>query len=802
MSAAIEEPAHGIVGTSHRRVDALEKVTGRATYITDLGIAGAAHAKVWRSPVAHARIRRIDTAAARACSGVLAVVTAADLTFCELFFGPAYKDQPMLAVDRVRYAGEPVAAVVAATEAEAQAALARIEVEFDELPAVTTLEEALAPGAPVLHERLRLAGQFRDLASLKPTPGTNICHHFHYERGDVGAGFAEADVVLEDVFRFPMIHHYSMEPHAAMASVTPEGIIVWGSTQHPFPVRKELADIFRVPLNQVQVIVPHLGGAFGNKSYTKIEPLAVALARIVGRPVRLGLTTEEAFKLVRRAAARVRMKTGVRRDGAIVAREVEVHFQIGAYADVGPRVAQKAGLTAAGPYRVPNLKIDTYAVYSNTVCTAAFRGYGVPQIAWGYESQMDMLADRLGMDPLELRCRNFLSKGANYIEGDLPIDADFEGDLRKAAAAIGWPPPRRGFRVTGHESEPATSNSQLVTPRLRRGKGLACVIKAPLAPSVSSALVRMHADGSVTILTGTVEFGQGARTVMSQIVAEELGVPLQWVRVGRPEMGMSPYDQATSASRSTTLMGLAIQNAARDVRDQFAEIASGQLKTEPGSLRLHRGTVAGRGADPVAYADVIARHFGMPGGELIGRGTYRGERGQAPLGGVAPFWEVSMAAAEVEVDEETGQVRLVRYVSVADVGKAINPLQCEAQEEGGSMMGIGHTFFEEMIYEGGQLLNPSLVDYRIPNMEDLPEELLSILVENGDGPGPYGAKGIGESGLMPTSPAIANAIANAIGVRIKELPLTPERVLRAIQAASRRVSGVGGQGSGTGNEAR
>jgi CO/xanthine dehydrogenase Mo-binding subunit len=802
MSAAIEEPAHGIVGTSHRRVDALEKVTGRATYITDLGIAGAAHAKVWRSPVAHARIRRIDTAAARACSGVLAVVTAADLTFCELFFGPAYKDQPMLAVDRVRYAGEPVAAVVAATEAEAQAALARIEVEFDELPAVTTLEEALAPGAPVLHERLRLAGQFRDLASLKPTPGTNICHHFHYERGDVGAGFAEADVVLEDVFRFPMIHHYSMEPHAAMASVTLEGIIVWGSTQHPFPVRKELADIFRVPLNQVQVIVPHLGGAFGNKSYTKIEPLAVALARIVGRPVRLGLTTEEAFKLVRRAAARVRMKTGVRRDGAIVAREVEVHFQIGAYADVGPRVAQKAGLTAAGPYRVPNLKIDTYAVYSNTVCTAAFRGYGVPQIAWGYESQMDMLADRLGMDPLELRCRNFLSKGANYIEGDLPIDADFEGDLRKAAAAIGWPPPRRGFRVTGHESEPATSNSQLVTPRLRRGKGLACVIKAPLAPSVSSALVRMHADGSVTILTGTVEFGQGARTVMSQIVAEELGVPLQWVRVGRPEMGMSPYDQATSASRSTTLMGLAIQNAARDVRDQFAEIASGQLKTEPGSLRLHRGTVAGRGADPVAYADVIARHFGMPGGELIGRGTYRGERGQAPLGGVAPFWEVSMAAAEVEVDEETGQVRLVRYVSVADVGKAINPLQCEAQEEGGSMMGIGHTFFEEMIYEGGQLLNPSLVDYRIPNMEDLPEELLSILVENGDGPGPYGAKGIGESGLMPTSPAIANAIANAIGVRIKELPLTPERVLRAIQAASRRVSGVGGQGSGTGNEAR
>ena len=328
------------------------------------------------------------------------------------------------------------------------------------------------------------------------------------------------------------------------------------------------------------------------------------------------------------------------------------------------------------------------------------------------------------------------------------------------------------------------------------------MIKAPLAPSVSNAMVRMHADGSVTILTGTVEFGQGSRTIMSQIVAEELGVPLDWVRVGQPAMGMSPYDQATSASRSTTLMGLAIQNAARDVRDQFVEVASGQLKTDPAGLRLCEGKAVGRGGEPVAYAEIIARHFGMPGGELIGRGTYRGERGQAPLGGVAPFWEVGMAAAEVEVDEQTGEVRLLAYVSLADIGKAINPLQCEAQEEGASMMGIGHTLFEEMIYQDGQLMNPSLLDYRIPAMTDLPDDLRSLLVENADGPGPYGAKGIGESGLMPTSPAVANAIAHAIGVRITHLPLTPERVLRAIWAASRRGSAVGGQGSGAGTEAK
>jgi CO/xanthine dehydrogenase Mo-binding subunit len=773
-----------MVGASQRRVDALEKVTGRATYITDLAIPGALHAKLWRSPMAHARIRRIDAAAARACPGVAAVVTAADITGIDLFYGPAYKDQPMLAVDRVRYAGEPVVAVVAETETQAAVAIASIEVDLEELPAVTTLEEALAPGAPVLHERPRLAGHFRDLAALKAIPGTNICHHFHYERGDLARGLAEADETFEDVFGFPMVHHYSMEPHVAAARATPEGITVWASTQHPFPVRRELAEIFRLPLNQVQIVVPHLGGAFGNKSYTKIEPLVVALARILGRPVRLALTTEEAFKLVRRAAARVRLKTGVRRDGTILARHVEVHFQIGAYADVGPRVAQKAGLTAAGPYRAPNLAIDSYAVYSNTVCTAAFRGYGVPQIAWGYESQMDIIAQRLGIDALEIRCRNFPKKGETYIEGDLPIDADFEGDLRRLAAAIGWRPPGGGpeSSVPSPESQLGTRDSGLATPRLRRGKGLACVIKAPLAPSVSNAMVRMHADGSVTVLTGTVEFGQGSRTIMSQIVAEVLGVPFAWVRVGQPEMGMSPYDQATSASRSTTLMGLAIQNAARDVRDQIVEIASGQLKTDPAALGLARGSVAGRGGAPVPYAEIIARHFGMPGGELIGRGTYRGERGHAPLGGVAPFWEVGMAAAEVEVDEDTGQVRLLRYVSLADIGKAINPLQCEAQEEGAAMMGIGHTFMEEMVYEGGQLLNPTLIDYRIPAMVDLPDDFQSLLVENGDGPGPYGAKGIGESGLMPTSPAVANAIAAASGARIKELPLTPERVLRALRA--------------------
>lgn len=744
------------VGTSAPRADAREKVTGRAVFITDIRIPGMVHAKLWRSPLPHARIKGLQTTQAAAAPGVLAVLTANDFADWDRFFGPAYKDQPILAINRVRFAGEPVVAVVARSEREAQAAVDLIDVELEELPSATTLDEALAPDAPLLHDNLRLAGHFRDLSNLRAVPGTNICHHFQFERGAIEAGFAEADEVFEDVFTFPMVHHYSMEPHLAIAQVENDRITVWASTQHPFPVRKEIAEMIGLPLSRVQIIVPYLGGAFGNKSYTKIEPLVVAMARKVGRPVRLALTAEESFKTVRRAAARVRLKTGVKRDGTIVARQCTAHFQIGAYADVGPRIVQKSGYTAGGPYRIPNLRIDTHAVYSNTVNSVAFRGYGVPQLAWAYESQMDMIAERLGLDALAIRLHNLLKRGEIFAAGDLPVDADFHGSLRRVAAAIGWGQP------LGE----------------RQGRGLACVIKAPLAPSISTAIVRMHADGSVTLLTGTVEMGQGARTVLPQIVAEQLALPLARVRLTLPEFGMSTYDQATSSSRSTTLMGLALQAAARDIRQQLLELAAEQMQTHMDHLTLRDGGVEGPDGRR-SYAEIIARHFGLPGGELLGRGIYQGERG-APLGGVAPFWEVSLAAADVEVDDATGQVVVRRYISVADVGKAINPLQCEAQEEGGVMMGLGHTLFENMVYADGQLLNPSLLDYRLPAMHDLPDDLRSILVENADGPGPYGAKGIGESGLMPTAPAIANAIAQATGIRLKTLPLTPERVYQAL----------------------
>ncbi len=751
----------GTVGTDAPRVDTPAKATGRARFITDLAVPGMVHAKLWRSPVPHARLLGVDPTRAARAPGVLAVLAAADLPVRDLYYGPAFKDQPLLADGVIRYAGEPVVAVVADTAAAAEAALGLIDVRYAELPSVTTLDEALAPGAPLLHERPRPAGHFRDLGALRPIAGTNVCHHYRYERGEPDRAFAEADLVVEQTYTFPMAHHVSLEPHCAIARVDSQGVTLWASTQHPFPVRKELAEMFGLPLARLQIIVPYLGAAYGNKSYTKIEPLVIALATAVKRPVRLALTAEEAFKSVRRAAVRYRLRTGVRRDGRLVAREAEIHYQLGAYADVGPRVVQKSAYTATGPYRIPHVRITAYGVYTNTVVSVAFRGYGVPQLAWAYESQMDVIAERLGLDPLELRLRNLLGRGETFIAGDLPIDCDFAEGLRTAAAAVGW-----------HDPAPAPG----------RGKGLACVIKAPLAPSVSSAMVRLHADGSATLLTGTVECGQGGRTVLSQIVAEELALPLGWVRVAASELGMSPYDQATSASRSTTLMGLAVLAAARDVRDQLLALGARQLGSDRAALALLDGRIVGA-AGELAYAQALAGHFGMPGGELIGRGTYRGERGHAPLGGEAPFWEVGMAAAEVEVDEATGVVTVLRYVSVADIGRAINPRECHAQEEGGAMMGLGHTFYEQMVYEDGQLLNPSLIDYRVPVMGDLPAEYRSILIENGDGPGPYGAKGIGESGLLPTAPAIANAVTRAVGVRVTDLPLTAERVWRAIQAA-------------------
>src|SRR5438046_6566984 len=733
-----------VVGRAVPRLDARDKVTGAARYVSDLALPGLAHARVWRSPVPHARIIETLTERAAAAPGVLAVWPAADLPVKRLYFGPAYRDQPILAHEVIRYAGEPVVAVVADAARHAQAALALVDVRYEELPAATSAEQALAANASLSHPEIDRAGHFRDLSGLRPIPGTNVCQHYAYQRGDLAHALEDADLVVEGVYRYPALSHHALEPHCVVARVDGDGLTVWATTQHPFPVRRELADVFDLPLAAVQVVVPLIGGAFGGKCYTKTEPLAAALAARVRRPVRLALSMEENARTITRHAVSVAIKTAVTRDGTLLARECDVVLDTGAYADIGPRVATKAGYRAPGPYRIPTLRIDARCVYTNNVPAGAYRGYGVPQVTWASESQIDVIAERLGIDPFTLRERNLLKRGEEYVAGDTPLDGDMADGLGQAARAIGW-------------GAPLTRN---------RGRGLACAMKdGGGTHAVSTAVVHINADGSVILLSGSVEVGQGARTALAQIAAETLGAPFEALVVPAPATSLTPSDHGTSASRSTTVMGLAVAAAAKDAREQLLALAAKLLDAPPSALTIREGKIA-HGNRTLTLAEVISGHFGLVGGEVTGVGTFVPGEWSGSLGGATVFWETGMGAAEVEVDRETGEVHVRKYVSAADVGQAINPRECAAQDEGAAMQGIGPALFEARVGERGQLLNPGLIDYRVPTFADLPEALDSLLIENADGPGPFGATGVGESGTFCAAPAIGNAVARAVGVRL------------------------------------
>lgn len=753
-----------IAGAAAPRVDGVEKVTGKAIYTGDIELPGIAFAKILRSPLPHARLVNVDARKAERFPGVLAALTRDDLTGLNYRYGATYKDQCIVAVEKVRYVGDPVAAVLAVDEATAEQALALIDVEYEELPAVLNIEEAIASGAPLVHESEFAKTELRGSSYGIPERfrGTNICYHFGYARGDVPAGFRESDYVFEDTFRFPKVQHASLEAHVSVAHFAGDQLSVWTACQDPFTLRDHLAGIFNLPLSRVRVIVPYVGGGYGGKLYVKSEPIAAALSRKARRPVKLAFSIGESFKTVTRHPARLRIKTGVSRDGRLVARECEIYMDTGAYADAGPRVTQKAGYRSLGPYRIPKVKIDAHAVYTNTVPAGAFRGFGSVQVAWAYESQMDVIAKKLGIDPLEFRLKNLLRKGEAYTPGDTPVDCDLREGLLKVAKALEW---------KRKASKPYT------------GKGLSCCIKdAGGTYKIAGATVKMSCDGSVVLLTGTVEIGQGSRTALSQVVAEELALGLDRVTVAQLDTDVTPYDVSTSASSSMTVMGLAVQRAARDVKRQLLRAAGRVLGERADRLTLKNGRVCTARGQGVLYGKVMTEYFGGKAGEISGKGLYRDVKSKkAVLGSPTTFWEVGWGGAEVQVDPDTGTIQLLKYVSAADVGKAINPLQCLGQDEGAVMFGIGHTLFEEMIYEGGQLLNPNLIDYRVPSFRHLPKEFSSFLVENGNGPGPFGAKGMGEGGLLPVASAIADAVSSAVGVRIYDLPLTPAKVWRAIK---------------------
>jgi len=758
-------PSYSVAGKDARRVDGIEKVTGKAVYTGDIQLPGMAYAKILRSPVPHARITKIDASKARDLSGVIATLTRDDIQEFAYKYGATYKDQCIVAVDKVRYVGDPVAAVLAENPVLADQALELIEVEYEELPQVTNLEEATAPGAPLVHEADVARAELRGSVYGAPErfKGTNVCYYLGFDKGDIAKGFAESDFVFEDTFRFQKVQHYSLEAHIGIAYYDGDKLTMWASCQDPFTLRDHLSGIFRLPLSHIRVIVPYVGGGYGGKLYVKGEPIAAALSWKTRRPVKLAFSVNESFKTVTRHPARVTIKTGVKKDGSLVARECQIYMDTGAYADAGPRVTQKAGYRSLGPYKIPHAKVEAHGVYTNTVPAGAFRGFGALQVTWAYESQMDMIADRLGIDALDFRIRNLLKKGDLYTNGDTPVDCDLEEGLVKVADAIGWKQP---------SSKP------------NRAKGLSCCMKdAGGTYKVAGATVKMSSDGSVVLLTGTVEVGQGPRTALSQVVAEELSIGLDQVAVAQLDTDVTPYDISTSASSSMVVMGTAVQRAAQDAKKQLLQCAAKILKQKVDNLSLHDGKVHVGEGPGIPYGKVIVDFFGSKAGEIIGKGLYKDKRSKkAILGSTTTFWEVGWGAVEIEVDPETGVIHLLNYISAADAGKAINPEQCIGQDEGAMMFGIGHTLMEEMIYEDGQLLNPNLVDYRVPTFQDLPDHLHTILIENRNGPGPFGSKGLGEGGLLPVASAVANALYRAVGVRIKELPLTPLKVWQAIQA--------------------
>ena len=765
------------VGKSVERADGRLKLAGQAEFTGDIRLPGMLYGAVLHSPVAHARITSIDTSAAEKLDGVVAILTGDDLSDLDPYYGHALRDRPIVAIGKVRFTGEPVAVVAAESQAAADLAVTRITVDYHELPVAASLEPALAKEAPLVHEEAVRPGSAHGLGTLPDRDG-NVCYSYSFRRGDVDRAFAEGAVVVEGEYTFPAVYQYSMETHTTIAHWHGGELTLWSSCQHPFLVRQEIAVLFGLPLDLVQVIVPFLGGGFGSKSYTKMEPLTAAIARKAGRPVRILNGVHESMITTRRHNMTCRMRTAAAADGTVLGRTAEAWLDTGAYADNGPRVTATAGDAAPGPYRWQALDVRAHCVYTNTGPAGSYRAFGATHLQWIGESQLDEVARRLGVDRLEIRRRNLLHPGEEVRPGGKPLDADLIGDVEKAAAAIGW---ARGDRGGGEPPRARGVQGGRPPGRYRRGRGVSVGLLAAGAHPVSMATVRMGPDGSVTVLVGTTELGQGARTVMAQIAAAVLGAPMTNVVVRGTDTRYTPYDRSTGASRSTTVAGLAVQRAAQNVLDALLETAAARLEAPPQLLTPAEGAIADQGGRSMTHAELVRARFGFDGGELIGHGRVQPEGGSGSYAEGPVFWEVCVAGAEVEVDTVTGVVTVLRTSTVADVGKAINPQLVARQDEGATLQGIGNALFEEMVFApDGMLLNDTLLSYRIPAFRDVPAAMQCSIVENGDGPGPFGAKGCGEGALAAIPAAIVNALADA-GVPMNALPLTPERVWRRIQ---------------------
>ncbi|MDO8484465.1 MAG: xanthine dehydrogenase family protein molybdopterin-binding subunit, partial [Candidatus Limnocylindrales bacterium] len=681
-------------------VDARERVTGRVPYVINLVLPGMLHALLLRSTTPHARIVRIDTEQAKRVPGVVAVLTGAEIdarTDVRSRFGPVFRDQPILAIDTVRYVGEPVVAVAALDRDAAQAALDLIEVEYEELPAVFDFDDALAPDAPLVHPEPPASGAtFADII-VDSEPGTNICNKFKLRKGDIEIGFAESDYIFEDTFTSPAVQHVPLETHCVVADARNDDITIHATSQIPFVVRSQIAEIFKLPASRVRVVVGSLGGGFGGKCYPNIEPIVAVLSRVARRPVRLHLSREEEFVTITKHAMRITLKTGLKKDGTIVARKSTCHFNTGAHADIGPRLIKNGGYGTGGPTSIPHVWIDSYAVYTNRPPAGAFRGYGISQAAWAYETQIEMIAERLGMDPYELRHKNLLTNGQTFATGEVLEDCHFKELLDEVAGKIGWSWP----------AEVERDGSKV------RAKGLSCIIKGTVTPSTSTAIAKLNDDGSLNVLTSSVEMGQGLQTSMAILAAEALSLPIDRVSISRPDTDHTPYDQQTSSSRSTHAMGGAVVAACDSIAEQLLAMASDKLEIAVEDLELFEGKVRAKGA-PDRNVDYGALVRATRSGNLLADGRFSSQGGldaETGQGIGATHWHQAAGAAEVEVDLETGKVDILRYHAAVYAGRVVNPVQAELQSEGNVAFGLGQALFEELLYDNGQLQNGNLGDY-------------------------------------------------------------------------------------------
>lgn len=746
--------------------DAEQRVTGTVAFVLNHRVPGMVHAAAVRCPLPHARIVAIDTTQARERDGVLAVITGADLDAdpgIDCYYGAQRPDQPVLAIGKARYAGDPVALVVAETEQQARDAVALVDVEYEELPHVVDEIEAGQPGAPVLHDAW---------------PDNN-CGSWRLRHGDIEKGLAASDRVYHAVYHSPPANHVPMEPHVCVARWYNDELTVWTSAQAPHAVRRGLATMFHLDTDgsdtdgsdsggaKVRVLTLNLGGAYGGKGQIKIEPMTACAARVVGRPVRMELARDEVFATIGKHAATVEITTGVREDGTLVARRMHITYNAGAYAVTSPGAAGQGLTRAPGPYRIPHCAVDSVANYTNTVPSGPFRGAMTSQLAFAYESQMDDIAADLGIDPVEIRRRNLLRDGDEFATGEALHDLHYDELLDDLRTAMDWGVP-----------------SGAAGPRRVRGKGLAIMLKNTLTPSRSEARLEMGPDGRVTIYSSSVEMGQGAGATMVRLTADYLGVGTDALDMVLPDTDRTPFDTTTSSSRSTYSMGFALRKAAEDLLARLAEVAAVQLGARPSELIHHDGRVGVRDRPEVTrpWSRILAE-AGLE--RLIGRGVFASDFGLKYMnphdvrGPVSVHWHQGAAGAEVEVDLDTGRVEVLRMHASCYAGHVVSPTRVRQQNVGCAIYGLGPTLFEEVQYSDGIITNPNLSDYMIPSIVDIPEEISSSAIASDDPAAEM--HGVGEMALPAVAPAVSNAIFAATGVRIHELPLTPERVLHALQ---------------------